>query len=54
MPEADDVWEEIQHAQDAVALRALSELMPDLTQEYQLSPALRFAFSAPPFTSHKS
>lgn len=43
MPEADDVWGEIQDAQDAVALRALSELMPELTEKYQLAPALRFA-----------
>jgi hypothetical protein len=43
VPEADDKWDEIQDAQDAVALRALWELMPTLTQEYQLRPALRFA-----------
>ena len=43
VPEADDLWEEIQDAQDAVALRALWELMPELTQEYQLRPALRYA-----------
>ena len=43
VPEADDLWEEIQDAQDAVALRALWELRPKLTEEYQLPPALRCA-----------
>lgn len=43
------MWEEIQDAQDAVALRALWELMRDLTQNYQLRPALRSALRAPGF-----
>lgn len=48
VPEADDLWEEIQDAQDAVALRALWELMPELTREYQLRPSLKYALSHPP------
>jgi hypothetical protein len=41
--EAEDLWDNIQDAQNAAALKALSELMPDLTSEYQLQSPLRCA-----------
>jgi Double-stranded RNA binding motif len=41
--EAEDGWEEIQDAQNAVALRALLELRPHLTDTHRLLPPFKCA-----------
>ena len=41
LQESEDVWDNIQDAQNAAALKALFQLMPGLTDEYQLKTPFR-------------
>lgn len=51
LQESEDVWDSIQDAQNAAALKALFELMPALTDEYQLKPPFRYPSCLPFFMS---